>query len=122
MGAFRQFQIVWVEPVLSVLNFLSLLAFDIKVVRAECALGEDRPVSNYALRLLVYPFFALLLLLSLKALQALGRPGIDLDRILNSQGLILLIAYISLALSAVLPLQCIPNPNGTSWQFRGLVL
>ena len=26
----------------------------------------------------------------------------------------MLIAYISLVLSAVLPLQCVPNPNGTS--------
>ena len=36
-----------------------------------------------------------------------------MDRILNSQGLILLIVYISLVLSVALPFQCIPNPNGT---------
>ena len=43
----------------------------------------------------------------------MGRP-IDKNRVLNSQGLIVLIVYISLALSVALPFQCIPNPNGTT--------
>ena len=113
LGAFRQFQIVWREPVLSLLDAISLLALDIKVIRVECALETDNPVNNYVLRLLVYPFFALLLTSFLLLLKANGHP-IDRDRILNSQGLTVLIAYISLVLSAVLPLQCVPNPNGTS--------
>ena len=64
------------------------------------------------LRLLLYPFFALVLLLALLLLRTLGH-AIDRDRILNSQGLIILIVYISLALSVALPFQCVPNPNGT---------
>ena len=38
---------------------------------------------------------------------------IDNDRILNSQGMVVLVVYISLALSVALPFQCVPNPNGT---------
>ena len=94
LGAFRQFQIVWREPVLSLLDAISLLALDIKVIRVECALETDNPVNNYLLRLFVYPFFALILLFFLLLLRARGHP-IDKDRILNSQGLIVLIAYIS---------------------------
>ena len=41
------------------------------------------------------------------------KPEIDNDRILNSQGMVVLVVYISLALSVALPFQCIPNPNGT---------
>ena len=90
-----------------------LFRSDIKVIRVECVLETDNPVNNYVMRLAVYPFFALILLFFLLLLQIGGYP-IDKDRILNSQGLIVLIAYISLVLSAVLPLQCVPNPNGTS--------
>ena len=114
LGAFRQLQIDWIEPVASALDLLALLTFDLHVIKAECTLGQDDPVTNYVLRLLVYPCFACVLAFALLALRTLGRAAIDTDRILNSQGLIVLIAYISLALSVALPFQCIPNPNGTS--------
>ena len=48
LGAFRQFQIVWREPVLSLLDAISLLALDIKVIRVECALETDNPVNIVA--------------------------------------------------------------------------
>ena len=41
LGAFRQLQIEWVPPVKALLDLLSILAFDIQVVRAECIVGEE---------------------------------------------------------------------------------
>ena len=38
---------------------------------------------------------------------------LDIDRILNAQGLVVLVVYISLVLSVALPFQCVWNPNGT---------
>mgnify|MGYP001976016455 CR=1 FL=1 len=54
-----------------------------------------------------------LILSGLKTLEIRGKPckkpcG---ERIYLAQGLILLIIYISLVLTVMLPLQCIPNPN-----------
>ena len=102
LGAFRQMQLTWVEPMKSILELRRVLAFDIQVIRAECMAGEDDPVNNYVMRLLLYPFFAYSLLLALLRRRALVRP-IEKDRILNSQGLILLIVYISLVLACLCP-------------------
>jgi hypothetical protein len=114
LGAFRNLQIEWVPPVDSLLDFLRLLVFDIQVIKAECVTGEDDPVKNYVMRLLLYPIFAACLHVSLLALRTLlKKPEIDNDRILNSQGMVVLVVYISLALSVALPFQCIPNPNGS---------
>ena len=64
LGAFRQIQLDWVEPVASFIDLLSVLTFNVHVLRAECTLGEDKPVNTYIMRLLAYPFCACILLLA----------------------------------------------------------
>ena len=93
------------------LEFLGLLVLDIQVLKGECLLGRDDPVNNYILRLVAYPIFAMLLLSALLLSRALGQRNVTKDRILNSQGVVLLVVYISLVLSVAIPFQCVPNPN-----------
>ena len=94
LGAFQQMQIEWVEPVATFLDLVRLLSFDIELLRTECATGRDDPVQNYVFRLVAYPCFALFLLCVLLLNRACGK-AIDWDRILNTQGLIVLILALA---------------------------
>eukprot|EP00930_Biecheleria_cincta_P104916 TRINITY_DN973_c0_g1_i8.p1 TRINITY_DN973_c0_g1~~TRINITY_DN973_c0_g1_i8.p1 ORF type:complete len:2075 (+),score=300.87 TRINITY_DN973_c0_g1_i8:111-6335(+) len=113
LGAIKNIQISWVEPVKSFLNVLGLLTLDLDVIRTTCLLGVDSPPVKYLSRLLVYPFLVLSLAIMLGIMQFVGR-RVDPDRVINSQGVLILIFYISLAVSSLLPFHCVPNPNGTS--------
>ena len=113
LGVFQRLQINWIEPVKSILSITALLAFDFDVVNMSCFVHTDDPVMKFTMRLLVYPCFVVALVLTAAAYRLCGR-RIEFDALVNSSGLILLIAYIPLTLSVCLPFQCAGNPDGTS--------
>ena len=53
LGLFQQLTVVWPEPLNTVLNFLSLLTFDLEVVRIQCLFTRDDPLTNYVARIMV---------------------------------------------------------------------
>eukprot|EP00930_Biecheleria_cincta_P104917 TRINITY_DN973_c0_g2_i1.p1 TRINITY_DN973_c0_g2~~TRINITY_DN973_c0_g2_i1.p1 ORF type:complete len:1809 (+),score=239.90 TRINITY_DN973_c0_g2_i1:84-5510(+) len=113
LGAFKNMEIILVEPVKGFLDVLSVMTFDLDVVRASCVLTVDSPSLKYLGRLLVHPFLVLSLTFMLGIAKLAGRQ-VDLDRMINSQGAFILVFYLSLTINSLLPFQCVPNPNGTS--------
>jgi hypothetical protein len=115
MGVFQQLTITWPEPVGSVLKVLGLLTFDLDVIRIQCLFGRDNPLINYITRLFLHPIFATLLALIFLFQRKFRSRGaeMDFDRLVNAEGLVLMVAYISFTLSILLPFQCVSNPDGT---------
>lgn len=113
LGVFQRLAINWIEPIKSALAIVGLLTFDFDVIKITCIFQQDSPVMQFAFRLLVYPCFVVVLVLTMGLRQCCGR-RLEFDALFNLNGLVLLVAYIPLTMSVLLPFQCVPNPNGTS--------
>jgi len=113
LGAFSKLSIEWVEPIKSLNLVLNLFVFNVDLVRPSCIFGPQSPAFSYLSSVLVYPVFAVSLRLVFWLAGILQERIIHRHQIVNSQGLVLMAAYLSLTMVAVLPWQCESNPDGS---------
>jgi multiple sugar transport system substrate-binding protein len=113
LGAYSVMSIVWVEPFVTLKKIFQFLTFRIDYLNPGCVFAVNLPVYKYLVSLLMFPVAILLLLACFAVLRAAGRP-VERSHVLNKIGLLWLILFLSLALSAVSSLQCKDNPDGSS--------
>jgi hypothetical protein len=114
LGVFSELAVDWEEPIASFLNFVKLFAFNLDVIKIQCFVQKDDPVSNFIVALLPLPIFMLALGCLTYMMKVAGKKGLSLDRYLNSIGLVSLVVFISITIATLRPLHCVQNPNGTS--------
>eukprot|EP00931_Biecheleriopsis_adriatica_P064365 TRINITY_DN39160_c0_g1_i1.p1 TRINITY_DN39160_c0_g1~~TRINITY_DN39160_c0_g1_i1.p1 ORF type:complete len:1422 (+),score=258.12 TRINITY_DN39160_c0_g1_i1:115-4380(+) len=112
-GSFRQLSVKWVEPVKSVLAVTKILSFDLDVISVTCMMVSDSPVSKFVAKLFVYPMTVVMLACAWGLSKFMKKP-LDFDKVFNLNGLLLYIIFITLTLTVLLPLQCKPNPSGST--------
>jgi hypothetical protein len=113
VGAIQTMKVNWEEPLSSMMSFMALFSFDLDLFQLPCVFGADSPVTNFVVKLLIYPCFAALLFTSYNVSRLVGR-SLDPANLKNLNGMLLFVLYISLALSIMLPFQCQTNPSGPS--------
>jgi len=113
LGAIRQLSVKWAEPAKSMMDMLMVLNFDFDVLHMSCLTGADSPALAFLAQLLAYPFISVSISLVCLAARFAGQ-RIKLDALLNVNGILLLSFNLTLTLAVLMPLQCIPNPNGTA--------
>lgn len=109
-GAVKQIQVIWPEQLLRIFEIFGVFVFDLNWLRLPCLMSADSPLQKFALSLLVYPTFVLLLLVICAGARLLGRPVNKMVAI-NINGAFLLVFYISMTLTVMLPFQCRKNPS-----------
>ncbi|CAK0845630.1 unnamed protein product [Prorocentrum cordatum] len=110
LAVFQQLRISWVEPMRSLQGVVLLLTFEIDILNPECVFRSNSSALTYLFSLLVYPVFALGLLLVLSVFKKLGR-DVKAYQVWNAQGNIVMLIYPSLAMMALMPLRCSSNPD-----------
>jgi len=111
LGAISQLKIALPEPIKSIMAFMTLFTFDLDLFQLPCVFTEDNAVVQFALKLIFYPCFALLLTVIFGVSKLAGKP-LDSSNLLNINGMLLFVMFISLTLAVMLPFQCRDNPNG----------
>jgi len=110
MGVFRQLEVEWFEPMESLFALVTLLSFDLKVLKVACVVGNNG-VTGYLLRQLVAPCslpFVLLILLIRRRFD--GRTRVYAQMV-NTVGSVFNVFFISIVLSALMPLVCFDHPG-----------
>lgn len=115
--SFREILVDWPEPIKTFFTFLKVFSFNLGVVRPGCVFKINRPDLTYLGSVLAHPAFALALAAAVAALRALPvrqkfKPSNV--QLFNAQGVVVLAVYVGLALVALVPWQCVRNPDRTS--------
>ncbi len=113
-GVFAELDIMFEEPIASVLSILNIFTFDLDVIKIQCVFNKDDPVVNFAVTLLLLPMAMLIVSCAFAWLRIRGNPNMTFDQYLNLVGLISLIGNVSITMAVVRPLHCLKNPNGSS--------
>ncbi|CAJ1449215.1 unnamed protein product [Effrenium voratum] len=115
LSTIRQLQLTWPEPVATLMDLANLITmFDLDFLKIACASQRDHPAVKLLGQLLAIPLLALGVASICILQRALGRRNMPYDHFFNIIGIILFAFSLSLSLAAVMPFQCLPNPNGTS--------
>ena len=64
--------VAWVEPIESMLQACSLVSFDLAVVKAGCIVSDDQGSLRFAMKVLAYPLFMLILAIWMVAMGSCG--------------------------------------------------
>jgi len=112
LSAIRHMKINWVDPARQFIHLFSVFSLDLDILNLSCVISKDSPIFSFIVQLLAYPIFMMTLLLTWLVVSRSRL--IDLDALFNVNGLVLLTLYMTLTLVALLPFQCIGNPNNTS--------
>ncbi|CAK0860455.1 unnamed protein product [Prorocentrum cordatum] len=114
MSLFFTMKIDWVEPMRSMLSTFSIAAFNYSALNLSCGVSDSDSVAKYVLQLLSFPL-GLSLLCAIFAIMhfALGKP-ISKDHVINSVGVLTLVLFLMLNMTALKPFHCVSSPNGTS--------
>jgi hypothetical protein len=114
LGAFRELNLDWPEPLKSIYWILSIFTFNVEFLNPGCVFNVNRPELTYLGSLLTHPCFAVLLglvfLIARSAPPPVGRK-VEMTKVLNAQGLVLMVFYISLSVVTMVPWQCELNPD-----------
>eukprot|EP00931_Biecheleriopsis_adriatica_P049451 TRINITY_DN28607_c1_g1_i1.p1 TRINITY_DN28607_c1_g1~~TRINITY_DN28607_c1_g1_i1.p1 ORF type:complete len:1454 (-),score=224.85 TRINITY_DN28607_c1_g1_i1:90-4385(-) len=111
LSSINQLSFVWIEPLKTVMSLLSLISFEWPFhLKLACLLG-DGPIGDYVLKLCTYPACFAALLTAFFVCKCLGRP-IAYFKAFNLNGMMLMVLYITLSLTVLLPFKCHANPNG----------
>jgi len=124
MGAFSNLAVRWAEPLKSLFKALSLLSFDLELLKVECVVGSNA-VVNYVCRQLVAPGCAILILAILYLKKRFVKPSLEYKvEAVNTIGFIFQVFFISIVMSATSTFVCYPHPGsaGQSMTSRPSVL
>ena len=114
LSAFTRIELEWIEPLRALRLFFSLLAFDIGFLRPQCWVGSVDPVLEYIMAICAYPFGAGCLFLIFGFYHFLLGKHVSRHQVFNAQGLVVSAFYIALTYVALLPFQCLRNPDGSA--------
>mmetsp|Transcript_30523 Transcript_30523/g.97108 ORF Transcript_30523/g.97108 Transcript_30523/m.97108 type:complete len:1323 (+) Transcript_30523:527-4495(+) len=115
MGMFNGLNVAWTNPLRGLLQVVALISFDLDIVRFSFIVGVDRPFVSFAFKLILFPIFAVVLFVITMTIRCFkGRTNVDLDRYLNSLGLVLSLLFVTVSLLVLLPFACTPHPSGKS--------
>lgn len=114
LSVFNELDIDWPDPVNGLLDFVSLFALDLDVIKVQCLFGKDDPVVNFASMLMLLPGFMVVFAIMVGVLRLLGKQELDADHYFNAVGLVALSVFIAIAVTVLRPFHCIKSPNATS--------
>jgi hypothetical protein len=112
LSVFRFLNITWIEPLKSVIRFMSLISFDPGRLRISCMLGPSA-VLVYALRQCVAPLAIPWVFLSLLGKKFSGAETKLFTEASNAIGSIFQVFFISIVISATVPLLHYYHPDGS---------
>lgn len=102
----------WLEPAKSLMRVMSIFTFDLDVFNVTCLTQSDSPVGMFVLQLFAYPGFCCVVLLSWFLSKVFS--GRDhWDSLVNGNGMVLTLLFITISLIVLAPFQCRANPNGS---------
>jgi len=111
LSIFSNLDVEWPEPLLSMMKVLSLVSFDLKVLKIECVVGQQS-VSNMILRQMMAPGAALYIALIVCLKKRFIEPRVHLpSQLINSIGAIFQIFFVAVFLSSLGPVVCYKHPN-----------
>lgn len=112
-GSFNTLVIDWRSPTAETQGTMRDFALGVEFLNLSCLFSQTSSVWWYLIEELFHPFFAVILVFVFTTARWLGLHIRDSD-LPNVQGTVLLIAYLRLSMSSLLPMQCSKNPDGTS--------
>ncbi|CAE8690050.1 unnamed protein product [Polarella glacialis] len=125
LSIFGQLKVNWGSPFSEVLDFFSLLAFNMEWLTVSC-LARFSPLQMYAARVfLVLLFFIVACCIHLLyvALRKKFADGLEISVLVKVMGNLMMIFFISVAGAILAPFRCYTHPNGvrTVQEFGGVL-
>lgn len=115
LSSFSSLSPDWVAPLHTTFSTLSVLSFDVDVIKLSCVLGSDSPLLKYITTVLSLPAALVLLLFiySLRALLSYATRGQSIrgSDVMNSCGSLITLFFMPIALVCVKPFRCVEGPN-----------
>merc|ERR1719502_269595 len=120
LTAFEGLEIVWLEPLKSMMHLSQLFAFNIEIIKIACVTNLD-VTQMFLSKVLTLPFMILLLMVTDTLIRAFHdkfpaviRSRINLDKLsrMNTVGFFTMVFYVSLVQVSLTPLLCYEHPNG----------
>ncbi|CAE8595498.1 unnamed protein product [Polarella glacialis] len=114
LSIFGQLKVNWGSPFSEVLNFFSLLAFNMEWLNVSC-LTSFSPLQMYSARVfLVLLFFIVACCIHLLyvALRKKFADGLEISVLVKVMGNLMMIFFISVAGAILAPFRCHTHPNG----------
>ena len=119
LGVVGMMNVGWEEPLKSFMQLISLLTFDIEVLRLNCV-SSVSPVERYVGKvsiILVTIIIMLLIHCIFVFVRYNGEFKARMPSLIGAIGTLFMVFYISVASTVLEPLQCQEHPNG-SWTIR----
>lgn len=110
-SAMQHIKIDWTEPAMTIINHLSVFSLNLDFLNLGCVVAQDAPLLRMCIQLFAYPVFLLGVSLTF-LISRLLRRSLQASMLFNMNGYCVLILYMSLTIVALLPFQCVLNPNG----------
>jgi len=111
LGVFQQMSISWFEPLQTLFRVVSLLSFDLKMLKVSCVFGTD-PIFSYAVRQMIVPMSVPFILVTL-LIKKRDKPNTVVPiELINTIGTVFSVFFISIVLSGISPMICYPHPPG----------
>ncbi|CAE8630388.1 unnamed protein product, partial [Polarella glacialis] len=125
LSIFGQLKVNWGSPFSEVLEFFSLLAFNMEWLTVSC-LARFSPLQMYSARVfLVLLFFIVACCIHLLyvALRKKFADGLEISVLVRVMGNLMMIFFISVAGAILAPFRCYTHPNGirTVQEFGGVL-
>ncbi|CAK0840290.1 unnamed protein product [Prorocentrum cordatum] len=109
-SVFTFFSLEWFEPLRGMLKIMSLISFDLEILRISCSMGSN-PTSNYALRQFVAPLAVPWICLTVLVKKQFDPQAMHFREAVNTIGTVFQVFFISIVLSATAPLVFYDHPN-----------
>jgi hypothetical protein len=114
LAVFGEMDIVFEEPIRSMLRLSKFFTFELHTIKIQCMFPADDPVTNFLVTLMILPIFMCIIGVMFLLVKIFKNPKLDRNQYFNCVGLLNLICMIAITLTVVRPLNCLRNPNGTS--------
>ena len=112
LGAVRQLHVDWVNPIKAIMEVFVLMNFNYNVIDISCIWEHDDPVIRFLLKILTYPACASSLVVAYAISKVIRKP-LNINSLLNLNGSLLTLFFITLTLGVLMPFQCQNNPDGS---------
>lgn len=112
-SVFNDVEVQWVEPFNFMVRFAAVFSLNFEYMKIGCFLRASSEVTIFAVRLLCFPIMSGCLVLLMFIHSKFNGFPLNLDQVVNSVGLILMILFLALSLIVVSPFMCVDSPNGT---------
>jgi len=109
-SVYLSLNMAWTEPLGSLMKAMSLMTFDLSLVKTECIMSSN-PVSQQLFRQLIPPIFLAYILIVMVVKRRLAPKTEFGPEFTNTAGTILMTFFVSICISAFDPLVCYNHPG-----------